>query len=101
MVQYIQLNDKDYPVRINRRVMVAFEAKTGKGLNSLSNLSTQNLTDILFAGIREGYAFTKEKNPFKDIEDFEKILDEIELEEFYEKSANVIAGFFSKKEEKE
>ena len=44
MVEYLELKEK-HPVRINRRVMIVFEKKTGKGLSSLSNLGTEDLTD--------------------------------------------------------
>lgn len=98
MVEYFKLNEKKHPVRINRRVIIAIEKKTGKGLQALAEMDTQTMTDLIYMGIEEGYRFLKQINPFKNQEEFENELDEVPLMEFYDKSSKVITDFFQVKE---
>lgn len=99
MIQYINIQDTKHPVRINRRSMMKFEAITGKGMQSLTAMSTESISLLLFYGIEEGYRFLKEENPFKSYEQFEDILDEMDIMFLYEEASTVIAGFFTKGEE--
>lgn len=98
MIEYFELNEKKIPVRITRKTLIAFEKKSGQGLQSLSNLDTQSLTDLVFAGIVEGYLFMKEINPYKNQDDFENDVDDnMSIGDFYNKATEVITSFFTEK----
>lgn len=102
MVEYIEINGVKHPVRINRKVLVTIEKMTGKGLQALGELDTQTLTDLVYAGIQEGYRFLKEKNHYKNKEEFENEVDDtMDVMEFYDSASKVITNFFSPKEKKE
>jgi hypothetical protein len=99
MVEYFNLGDVKHPVRITRRVLISIEKKSGKGLQALSALDTQTLTDLLYAGVVEGYAFTKEKNPFANQEAFENEVDDnMGIMEFYNSATEIVVSFFTVKE---
>ncbi len=97
MIEYLKIDEKEFPVRINRRAIVLFEKKFGKSLAQLGDISTEELSHIIYMGVCEGYRFLKEKNPFKDYEKFEDELDKMEVSEFFEKCGRVISSFFTEK----
>ncbi|WP_200974427.1 hypothetical protein [Echinicola sp. 20G] len=97
MIEYLKIEEKEFPVRINRRAIVLFEKKFGKSLAKLGDISTEELSHIIYMGVCEGYRFLDEKNPFKDYEKFEDELDKMEVSEFFEKCGKVISSFFTEK----
>jgi hypothetical protein len=98
MIEYIEINGTKHPVRINRKAMIVFEKQTGQGMSSLSALSTESLSALLYLGVVEGYKFLKEKNPYKNYAAFEEELDEMDIMFFYEEVANVVGSFFTKEQ---
>ncbi|MBS9525911.1 hypothetical protein KI659_17960 [Litoribacter alkaliphilus] len=100
MIEYLNINGEEIPVRINRKSIILFERKFKKGLADLGSIGLEELSFLLYLGVCEGYKFLEEDNPFKKFEAFESKLDEMDLSDFLEKGAKVISDFFTKKKEK-
>ncbi|NHE57954.1 hypothetical protein [Cyclobacterium plantarum] len=96
MIKYFEVNSETkIPVRISRRTLIQFEEFTKKGLSQLGDLSTGELSYLLFLGAKEGYRFLNEKMPYKNYESFEDILDLMDITDFFTKSGEVVSGFFT------
>ncbi|MBC6365798.1 hypothetical protein [Algoriphagus sp. AK58] len=100
MIEYIELNEKQIPVRINRKVIIKFEKMFKVGLQDLANVDTEGLSNLLYFGVIEGYSFLNEKNPYKKYEDFEVELDSISISEFFEVATKAISSFFTNEKKK-
>ncbi|SIS88551.1 hypothetical protein [Belliella pelovolcani] len=96
MVEYFKITEeKSIPVRINRRVLTLIEKKAGKGLSTLNDMSTQQLTDMVFLGHLEAVRFLNEKSEYTNQEDFENYIDDnINLATFIDESTRIISVFF-------
>ncbi|WP_215225854.1 hypothetical protein [Echinicola shivajiensis] len=100
MIEYLKVDENEFPVRINRRVIVQFEKKFNKGLTELANIKTDELSYLIYLGVCEGFRFLEQKNEFKTFEKFEDELDKLSVSDFYEKTGKVISDFFTEKKEK-
>ncbi|ERM82388.1 hypothetical protein P872_18505 [Rhodonellum psychrophilum GCM71 = DSM 17998] len=97
MIEYFKVNELSIPVRLNRKAIILFEKKYNKGLSSLQDIGTEELSMLLFLGVCEGHKFLDIQNEYAKFEDFETMLDEMDISEFYEVAGKVIGSFFSKK----
>ncbi|MDR7130687.1 hypothetical protein J2X69_003044 [Algoriphagus sp. 4150] len=95
MIEYLEINEKKIPVRINRRVIIKFEKMFKTGLQDLAKIDTDGLSHLLYFGVCEGYSFLNEKNQYVKYEDFEKELDELSINEFFKIATDTIGSFFS------
>lgn len=103
MIKYIELSNKQYPIRFSQFVLAQFgqDKSIGELFNSLSNIEKLGLMDVYklaYAGFKAGAR--KEKQEFNfELEDFAEILDA--NEGWMEKVFEVIPEFFPDPEPEE
>ncbi len=101
MVEYIETNNKRYPVRFGFNALREFSRETGMPLAALTSLQNEITLDqaitLVWCGFKDGAR--KDKMPFKmDVADVADLLDEDQT--ILEKAFEIFGRQFSSDDEK-